>query len=371
MKKLLISLVLVTFFTLMFTISLPCPAMAKTIQWRMGSCWSPSNALIDPDKHFVEIVNEMAGDKLNIKFYSVGEVVSAFELFGAVSNNTLQAGGDWAGYWVGKNTAFNVLCGFPMAPRQIDYATWIYTDGGINTYNEIYGKYGLVYFPHCVVSTESGIRGKKKYLSLSDFKGSKVRMAGKLQGRLLQDLGAVPITIAGEEIYEALQRGLIDAAEYSVPNIDWSVGLQQVTTEWNVPGWYQTGAVTGVMINKKAWEELPKELQAIVKYAAQATTVWSMGHFNLESGRATKKFLDKGAHINTLDDASIDKIEVMAYENMLEEAQKNPLFAKALYSLFRTIEDVAPYRNKIEAPILKREIKIPNMELLKQYAEGK
>ena len=91
-------------------------AMGKTVRWKMGSCWSRGNALIQPDLHFVKTVNDMCQGQLKIKFHPVGEIVSAFELFGAVQDDVLQAGGDWAGYWVGKNTAFNVLSGFPMGP---------------------------------------------------------------------------------------------------------------------------------------------------------------------------------------------------------------------------------------------------------------
>ena len=367
MKK-VFSVCMMMIFGLIFTVN---PAMAETIEWKMGSCWSHGNALIDPDKHFVEAVHEMAGDRIKIKFYSVGEIVPAFEVLGAVSDNTLQAAGDWAGYWTGKETAFNVLCGFPMVPRLVDYATWIYKDGGIKVYNEIYGKFGVVYFPHCVISSESGIRGSKPFKSFSDFKGAKIRMAGKLQGLLLHDLGVIPVNIAGEEIYQALERGLIDGAEYSMPNIDWSVGLQDATTEWSTPAWHQTAAVTGVAINKEAWESLPKDLQAIIKHAAQSTMLWSIGHFTIESGKATKRFLEKGININILDDASLDKIEEMAHKHLMEEAKKNPLFARALYSYFRTMEEVAPYRNNVEFPIIKRKVTLPNMELLKQYSEGK
>jgi len=115
-------------------------AMGETIRWKMGSCWSSGNALIQPDLHFVETVNDMCRGELKIKFHPVGEIVSAYELFGAVQEDVLQAGGDWSGHWVGKNTAFNVLSGFPMGPTLRESISWIYQGGGFEIYNEVYGK---------------------------------------------------------------------------------------------------------------------------------------------------------------------------------------------------------------------------------------
>ena len=348
----------------LISISFVNSATAKTIRWKMGSCWSRGNALIQPDLHFVKIINEICKGELKIKFHPVGEIVGAFELFDTVQDNVLQAGGDWAGYWVGKNTAFNVISGFPMGPTVREFTSWIWHGGGFEIYNEIYGKYGLVYLPFGAASVESGIRGKKKYLNLADYKGSKIRMSGMIQGKILKDLGAVQTNLAGEELFQALDKKIVDAAEYSVPIIDWSIGLQNVTSECNSPGWQQTGGVTGVMINKKAWDKLGEELQNKIKYAAQTTMIWALTYFDYQSGIAAQKFIDKGTHVNFLDDDSLDELEKLSLAHLMEEAKKNPLFAKALYSLYQTVEVLSPYRD-IERPIMKRPIKSPDMDALR------
>lgn len=341
--------------------------MAKTIKWKMGSTWSRGNALIQPDIHFVKVVNEICDGELKIKLHPVGEIVSAFELFGAVQEEVLQAGGDWSGYWAGKNSAFNILSGFPMGPSSRYLSAWIYQGGGFEIYNEVYGKFGLVYLPHGIASIESGVRGNKKYLKLEDYKGAKIRMSGVLQGKILKELGAVQTNLAGEELFEAMSKGIVDAAEYSVPVIDWTVGLQNVSTQWNAPGWHQPGSVVGVMINKKAWDKLPKKVQMKIKYAAQTTMTWSTTYFDYQSGIASQKFIDKGTNINILDDKSLDEIEKLAHKHLMDEALKNPLFAKALYSLYKTVEQLAPYRN-VERPIIKRVVKSLDMKVLAEAA---
>ncbi|MDY6792361.1 MAG: TRAP transporter substrate-binding protein DctP [Thermodesulfobacteriota bacterium] len=355
---------------LLFVIGYSSSAMAKTIRWKMGSCWSSSNALIDADRYFVKTVNELAAGKLKIKLFTVGEIVPAFGLFDAVRDGTLQAGGDWPGYWAGKDTAFSTLCGFPMLPRQIDYITWIYKGGGFEMYNEIYGKYGLVYFPYFIESAESGVRSNKRYAKLDDFKGSKIRMGGKLQSEALVELGAIPVSITGEEVYQALEKKMIDGAEFNLPYMDWQLGYQYVTTEQSAPAWQQPSTVMGVCINKKAWEKLPKDLQAVIKYSAQATVTWCIAHSSMESGKAQEQFLKRGVRVTYLDDAALDKIEKICRKNILEEAKKNPLFAKSIFSFFKTIQQVAPYRD-LERPLLKRSVRFSESEMSELEKLGK
>ena len=194
-------------------------------------------------------------------------------------------------------------------------------------------------------------------------------MSGMIQGKILKDLGAVQTNLAGEELFQALDKKIVDGAEYSVPIIDWSVGLQNVATECNAPGWQQTGGTTGVMINKKEWDKLSKDVQDKLKYAAQVTMIWSITYFDYQSGIAAQKFLDKGTNVNILNDEALNEIEDLTLAHLMEEAQKNPLFAKALLSLYQTIGKLAPYRD-IERPIMKRAIKSPDMKTLAKLAKA-
>ena len=373
MAKKIFTMALMLVLSVCFCLVLPHGAIAKDkpIKWKMSTAWVSSNDFINHDKYFVKLIHEMSNGRLQIKFHSGGEIVPATELLPTVQNNVLQAAGDWSGFWIGKNTAFNVLAGFPFAPSWFDYMAWIYSQGGLDVYNEVYGKYGVMYFPHCAMGPESGARGRpgsKKFNTVEDFRGAKIRMAGRLQGYILKELGAAPVNVTPAEIYQALERGLLDHAEYSMPHSDWSLSFQEVTNEWNVPGWHQTGFVVGVMINKKAYEALPKDLQAIVRYAAQATMCWSSGRGSVLSGVYTKKFLDKGAHVNVLNAASLDKIERIAYKGLLEEAKANPLYAKAAYLLYKTAQKSQPFRDIGEKPLARRQVKFPNMEELKKAA---
>ena len=373
MKKSLLISVLALVFTaaLAFTCASVSTAKDKPIIWKMSTPWPTGNDYFNVDKHFVNVVHEMAGGRLQIKLHPGGEIVPMIELLPAVQNNVLQAASDWPGFWIGRNSAFNILAGFPMSPQWTDVMTWIYVDGGHEIFNEVYGQYGMYYFPFFTAQAEAGIRGRpgsKKLKSLEDFKGAKIRMAGRLQGYILKKLGAASVTITPDEIYQSLERGLVDYAEYAYPHVDWSIGLHEVTKEWNLPGWHQCESVMGVMMNKKAYDELPKDLQAVIKYAAQATMLWSSGRSRLLSGVYTDKFLERGTHVNILDDASLDQIQKWAYEAILEEAKANPLYAKAAYLLFKTAQKARPFESLGEMPIIKRKAIYPDMEALKKAA---
>jgi len=368
MKKSISTGILIIFMLASFVLlAYPSCVLAVT-KWKVVTVWVPSLSLIKNDQYFVKLVNELCKGELEMKLYSAGQIVPSFEVFDAVRTGTVQAGCDWAGYWAGKNSAFAAVATLPFGPGQMDFMTWIHQGGGKEIAQEIYGKYDMKYLYHVCISSESGIRGQKTLTTVDDFKGMKIRISGLLQGKVIKDLGAVQVMLAGQEVYQALEKGVVDAAEFSSPDIDWSLGFQDITTIWNAPGWHQPGGPAGIMFNKKAWNALPKSVQRKIEIAADATMCWAMARHNLESGIYTKKFLDKGIKVNQLSDAALKKIQALSFKHMVEEAQKNPLFAKVVYSLFKTMQTIAPWR-EIEKGLMGKTIELPDMEALRKAAK--
>ncbi len=351
-----------------FGLTLTGISTAKTIKWKVVSTWTPTITLLDADKYFVKLANEMCAGELEIKLYTAGEIVASFEVFDAVRSGTVQGGFDSPLYWGGKDSAFSALCALPGGPAILDLMTWRMVGGGSQIAEEVYGKYGLMYFYHNLVPAESGLRGNKAFVTKEDFKGAKIRMSGMIQGKVLADLGASQVMLAGQEIYQALEKGVIDAAEFSTPDNDWALGFQEVTSIWNIPAWHQPAAFSGFMINKKAWDELPPNVQRKLRIVADACFARNIAHFNYESGIYTKKFIDKGIQLKTMDQDLLKEIQKYAYKHILEEAQKNPLFAKVAYSQFKTLDAISKSRDT-ELLLLSRPIELPDMEALKNAAE--
>jgi TRAP-type mannitol/chloroaromatic compound transport system substrate-binding protein len=343
-KKLLLSAVGIMFVAGIVIAGWAAPAQAVT-KWKYQSMWAPSITLWRGDKYFGDLMNRFAAGELEIKYYTGGTLVKkSSQIFDAVRAGSLQMATDWPSYWEGKNTAFSLLTSTPMWFTPGDYLLWYWQAGGLELAQQLYGRYGLVWYPHSVTAPESGMRSNKPIYTGDDYKGVKMRQCGRVQAKILKDLGGAAIFMPGSEIYLALSRGTIDAGEFSVPECDWSMGFQEVSKYWVLPGWHQPGPVSGVMINKKAFDKLSDRIKFMFKEAAMATMMWSWTYFEYSSGEYTRKFTDKGIITTHLDDATLDKIHFFAYNYMLEDAEKNPDYTKIAFSQAKYFKDFAEWR---------------------------
>jgi len=318
----------------------------QTFNWRLASVWAEGSTQYMHDERFVNTVNELSNGRLNIKLHSVGELAPANQVLDLVSGGTVEMGADWPNYWSGKNTAFELLGSQAMGLTNWDYFLWINQGGGLEAYNEIYGKFNTVYFPHTISGMESGIRSNKPIETLADLKGMKVRMAGLIQSELAKQLGATPVTLATQEIYEAAQRGVIDALEYSSPWSDEIFKMHEVTKFWLTPGWHQTSSAYGVMINKDAWDTLPEDLQKIIEKASKVTMTVNSAEYAYKDAQAAQKMVNEyGITTTRLSEADMQKLTDMTNAIVEKLASENPDFKKVLDSQLKYLEMYAPYRD--------------------------
>ncbi len=317
----------------------------ETFTWKMVSTWSDTSRSGEYEQEFVDLVDQLSNGRLKIKRYSQGQLVSPTQVLDTVSKGTVQAGGDWPNYWSGKNTAFDLLGSHVMGFSGYDFFQWIYAAGGLEQYNRIYGKFNTVYFPITTLSTESGIRSNVPIRGLEDYKGLKVRIAGLIQTRVMTELGASPVSIGVYDVYEALQRGVVDAGEVGGPDSDEILHLQDVTKYWSTPGWHQSAAVYGIAINKDAWNELPEDLQNIVATASEAIMARSSANRNYMDGVAAQRFEDEyGIEVNQMPDQDLKTIEGLVNKAVRDIAAKNPDFQEVLESQQAYLKAYAPYR---------------------------
>jgi TRAP-type mannitol/chloroaromatic compound transport system substrate-binding protein len=346
----------------------PALAASKVIKWKMVTCWTPNYKLIEQDKYFLKLVDELVGDQFKIEFFPAGTLMKSKQTFDAVKAGTVQMGSDFPGYWAGKDTAFNFLASYPLGMTASDYIGWIYQGGGWKEYQRVYGKFGMIYFPHGPITVESGPRGTKPIASLKDYQGLKLRMSGKVQGKVLHDIGTSQVKISSSEVYQAMQKGVIDAAESCTPEFDWGLGYGEITTFSSHPGWHQPGSMCGIMINKKAWNKLPKNIQAAIKIAAQATVTQTLAYQEFTSMEGTKKFNDKGVKPKRLSEADLIQLAKLVNKYTYEECAANPSFAKTAYSYFSYLHGYQPWR-KLAAPLGQgwENQPLPDLEKIKSY----
>ena len=314
-------------------------------EWTMTTTWPDNLDLIQIDRHWVELVNKLAGDELTIDFRAGGTLMPGSEVFDATQTGAIEAAGDWPGYWAGLSPAFSPLATTTSLFNGVDYLNWINQWGGWDLYQEVYGEYDMVYLPYGITNNESGFMGGTPIESIADLEGKRLRLSGRDQGRVLEKLGGSQVTLAGGEVYQAIERGVIDAGEFSTPGVDYKAGFGEVADYWSTPGWHQSASVFGVMINKDAWDALSEETQEKLKIAAEATMAWSLAWSERGSTDATIKFKEDGMTINQLPEEDLARIQEVTNEVILQGACEDPMHAKVYHSMVSYLEHYANWRD--------------------------
>ena len=318
----------------------------EAINWRMASTWGDGNIHYTVDQRFTEILSELTNGQFIVKNYSAGQLGAANQVFDMVAEGTVEAGGDWAGYWTGKNTGFDPLATTMDGFTGMDYFIWCYQGGGLeDAYQYMYNKYDLQYFPILFHSAESGFRGTKAISGIADLKGMKIRLAGKIQGIVAERMGFTPVTVDSTELYEALQRGVVDAGEFSIPASDYTLKLHEVAKYWWAPGWHQSGGCNGVMVNMDAWNSLPEAYQEAFQRAAFLCSAESMARYEWESFNATQEMLDSGVTVNFYPEEDLAVIRQYVQEATQQLAAENPDYKHVIDSMnaYRALAD--PYKD--------------------------
>lgn len=338
-------------------------AIAET-QWTVTTQWPSDLELIEYDERFLTVVEDVLGDELQIDFHAGGALVPPMGVFDAVSSGDIQASGDWPGFWAGRNSAFSPLGTHTMLFNAADYLMWISEWGGFDVYQEVYGQHNIVYLPHAVLNNESGFRTNTPIESLDDLQGLRLRISGRDQQRILERLGGIPVDLPAHEIYQALERGVIDGAEQATPGIDYSIGYHEITDYWATPGWHQTATVVGMMINKDSWNALTDAQQAKLLRASEASLYSSLGYSERRAVEGTTAFQEAGTTITRLPDEDFAKVQEVTNEVIVESSCDNPLHAQVYYSQLSFLQEYEVWRELSQPFGLGRAPEIPDMEAI-------
>ena len=324
-------------------------AVAQTIKWRLVSVWPSYSAFAQVEKRLIKNIYELSGGRLQITSYSAGELVPTMAVFDTVAKGAAEMGEDYPGYWQGKNSAFDLLGTVPMAFSPYDTLNWYLHGGGSNIYNEMYGKYNMIYFATGIAAIGSGIRSPMPIRNLADLKGKKIRISGKAAAYVIAKAGGTPVMTDPAQIAQALATKQIDAAAFNTPIVDLSLGLGEVT-KYNIgPGWNIPSGMGGVMINKDAWNSLPPDLKKIIEVAAMDNLAWFTALAEWDAMASLKKFEEKGTIVTKFSAKELAQIEAWVWEFIEMEAKKNPDYEKVATSVFQYLKDFA-YVREYEEP---------------------
>ena len=315
----------------------------EKIRWKMVMPWSKGLLFYDIASHFCDSVRLASAGRLDIKPFSAGELVPAMETFDAVSQGTAQAGHDWPGYWKGKNEAFVAFASVPFGLDGEGYNIWLYEKGGAEMMAELYGRYNLVALPGGQTGQEMGLFSNKRATKMSDFKGMRVRTPGWYMD-ILNNLGASVTPLPGGEIYLALERGVIDAAEFSSPAINYPMGFDEITKYVIQPGVHQPGIQCALFFNKDAYDKLPDDLKWIIDLAAKETQLWSYNWVNGLNAEAIRLFKEK-VEIVKMDKDTLIEFRKTTKKYLDDLKEKYPDVKKVLDSQEEFLASFADWRD--------------------------
>ncbi len=257
------------------TLAAPQVSRAQTITWRFQSTWPTRDIFHEFAADYVKRVNDMAGGRLRLELLPAGAVVGAFQLLDAVSAGTLDGGHGVSAYWFGKNKAFSLFGTPPAWFRDANnYLAWFYHGGGEALYNELIGeilRVNVVGFQTGPMPTQPLGWFKNPVERVEQLRGLKFRTVG-LATDLFNELGSAVVALPGGEIVPALERGVIDGAEFNNPSSDRLLGFPDVAKVYMLQSFHQHTETFEVQFNKAKYDALPAELKAIIRFSAEAAS---------------------------------------------------------------------------------------------------
>ena len=319
------------------SVAAPAVAEAKQIRWRLASSFPKSlDTIYGAADTFARKVGEMTGGKFQISTHAGGELMPAFGVVDGVQNATVEMAHTAPYYFFGKDPTFALACAIPFGLNSRQMTAWMYDGNGLKLIREFYRNYNIISFPGGNTGAQMGGWYRKELKSVADLKGLKMRIGG-FAGKVLERLGAVPQNIPGGEIYQALEKGTIDAAEWVGPYDDQKLGFNKVAPNYAYPGWWEGGPQLDFFINVKAYEGLSGEHKAIIESAAAYAHTEMQARYDARNPGALRELVKGGTKLFVFPKDVMQAAFKQAMELYSELSNTNPNWKKVYedYAKFR------------------------------------
>lgn len=320
-----------------FTLAATPAAAQNKVRFQLAAAFASNQPLAgEAGVDLVKRIARASGGTIDIKHNEPNALVPVLQSFDAVSQGSIDMAWSTAGFWSGKDTTFNFFGSIPYGPGVGEYLAWLDYGGGKQLMAEMYGKYGIHALTCGMAPPEGSGWFRKEIKTLDDLKGLKMRFLG-LGAKAMAKLGVATQLIAPGEIYQALQLGTIDAAEFSTPVQDLKLGFYQVAKFYYLPGWHQQSTALELLVNKKKWDALSDSHKAIIEQACGETIRQSVAYGESAQFGALKEMQAKGVQVKTWSPEFLAAFRKSWEEVAAEEAAANPMFKKTWdsYSAFR------------------------------------
>jgi TRAP-type mannitol/chloroaromatic compound transport system substrate-binding protein len=317
------------------------PAIAQSmpeVKWRLAASWPKSlDTLYGTCESFAKYVAEATDNKFQVQPFAAGEIVPGLQVLDAVQNGTVEVCHTATYYFIGKDPTWALFCAVPFSLNARQQNAWFYDGEGLKLMNEFGKKFNVYSLPAGNTGAQMGGWFRHEIKTVDDLKGLKMRIGG-WAGKTLEKLGVVPQQIAGGDIYPALEKGTIDAAEWVGPYDDEKLGFYKIAPYYYYPGWWEGGTANHFMINLDKWNALPKTYQAIVASAAGFCNVEQLGRYDARNPAALKRLVAGGAQLRPFSTAIMEACLKASNEVNAETSASNADYK-------RVWESIVPFRN--------------------------
>jgi TRAP-type mannitol/chloroaromatic compound transport system substrate-binding protein len=310
--------------------AMPAPADSQErVRWRMQSAFgSQLPHLGPPGQRFAKDVEVMSGGRFEIRFHEPGALVPTLECFDAASKGAVEACWTTPGFHAGKYPALPFFTTVPFGPNFGEFLAWKWHGGGNQLRDEIYAKHDLIAFDSFCIGPETSGWFRREVKGVDDMKGLKMRFFG-LGARVMQKVGVSTQLLAPADIFPALERGVIDATEFSMPTMDIKQGFHQVAKYNYFPGWHQLVSCSEVLMNKPTYDKLPEAYKRMIQVAATAQTAYNYAESEHAQFAAMQEMVEKHkVQIKRWSDEDLAVYEKLWLEVVAEESARDPLFKK-------------------------------------------
>jgi TRAP-type mannitol/chloroaromatic compound transport system substrate-binding protein len=321
----------------------PAVVHAQTqLRWRLASSFPKSlDTIFGAADVFAKKISEMSGGKFQISVHAGGELMPAFGVVDGVQNGTVEMAHTAPYYFVGKDETFAIGCAIPFGLNSRQMSAWMYEGNGLKLMREFYAKYNIISFPGGNTGSQMGGWYRKPIKSLADMKGLKMRIGG-FAGRVIERMGAIPQNLPGGEIYQALEKGTIDAAEWVGPYDDQKLGFYKVAPFYHFPGWWEGGPQLDFFINQKAYDGLSPEYKAMIEAAASHAHVDMQARYDARNPQSLKQLVAAKTELVQFPKPVLDAAFKHSMDIYSELSEKNSAWKKIYtdYAKFRTEQNL-------------------------------
>jgi TRAP-type mannitol/chloroaromatic compound transport system substrate-binding protein len=315
------------------TVATPASAEFDRVRWQVPMSFASTlTALGDTMPKVSEMLTASSGGRVNLQVFEPGALIPALGIFENVSSGNVPAGYSWMGYEWGQVPVAALFGATPFGLESAEFVAWMYFHGGDALLKEAFAPHNVYPILCGTIAPEAAGWFREPITSVDQFKGMKFRAAG-VGGEIMAEFGKSVTMLPGGELYQALETGVLDGTEFSLPTVDEQLGFFQIAKFYALPGWHQPSTNQFLYINMAQWKKLNDQTKALLENTCMAANMYALSRSEALQGAALKRFQEKGVTLMQYDEAILSAFAQATDKVMERRSASDPLWAKVYKSM--------------------------------------